>query len=354
MAGRRVIERTGTLTPEIFAWLLRDLRIRAGYPTCASLARKLVVHPSLITKIESLERVPQRDFAERCDQVLATGGQLARVWDDVAWHVVAAHPDWFKRFAEMEARATRLQEYQPTLVSGLLQTEEYARALFREEDESADEESIAERVAARMSRQARYLGALGSAPLLDVVLDEAVIRREVGGPTVLYRQLAHLLVVAQRPNVLLQVAPLKLGARTRAATSLTLVDLPDGDQWIYSESADQGHFSADPKQLARRGRNYDRLRADALSPDESAQFIRRHMEGLLIMALEPHVLATASYFKSSYSGGNGGQCVEVAPNLPGVVPVRDSKDPSGPALVFPADAFAAFVQGIKAGDFGTV
>ncbi|WP_459249101.1 DUF397 domain-containing protein [Streptomyces youssoufiensis] len=56
--------------------------------------------------------------------------------------------------------------------------------------------------------------------------------------------------------------------------------------------------------------------------------------------------------KSSYSGNNGGNCVEVAPGFPGVVPVRDSKDPNGPALAFSSSAWAAFVAGVKAGDFG--
>ncbi|MFC5666627.1 DUF397 domain-containing protein [Kitasatospora misakiensis] len=57
--------------------------------------------------------------------------------------------------------------------------------------------------------------------------------------------------------------------------------------------------------------------------------------------------------KSSYSN-NGGQCVEIAPDFPNVVPVRDSKDPDGPALVFPADAWRAFVAGVQAGEFGSV
>ncbi|MEV7783020.1 DUF397 domain-containing protein [Kitasatospora sp. NPDC088351] len=59
------------------------------------------------------------------------------------------------------------------------------------------------------------------------------------------------------------------------------------------------------------------------------------------------------WYKSSYSG-NGGTCVEVSPDHPGIVPVRDSKDSEGPALVFPTDAFVAFVAGVKAGEFGTV
>ncbi|MFJ4670050.1 DUF397 domain-containing protein [Kitasatospora purpeofusca] len=61
----------------------------------------------------------------------------------------------------------------------------------------------------------------------------------------------------------------------------------------------------------------------------------------------------ASWFKSSYSD-NGGQCVEVSASLPGAVPVRDSKDPEGPALVFPADAWRSFVAGVQAGEFGAV
>ena len=58
--------------------------------------------------------------------------------------------------------------------------------------------------------------------------------------------------------------------------------------------------------------------------------------------------------KSSYSSNNGDQCIEVAEGVTGVVPVRDSKNPSGPVLVFPADAFASFVASVKAGEFGTV
>ncbi|WP_329565360.1 DUF397 domain-containing protein [Kitasatospora sp. NBC_01266] len=64
-------------------------------------------------------------------------------------------------------------------------------------------------------------------------------------------------------------------------------------------------------------------------------------------------LSSASWFKSSHSG-NGGSCVEVAPSFPGIVPVRDSKDPQGPALVVTAGAWSTFVAGVKAGDFGTV
>ncbi|MFE7190847.1 DUF397 domain-containing protein [Kitasatospora sp. NPDC057541] len=67
----------------------------------------------------------------------------------------------------------------------------------------------------------------------------------------------------------------------------------------------------------------------------------------------PVDLSIAAWFKSSYSD-NGGTCVEVTPDFPGLVPVRDSKDPSGPALVFPSDAWRSFVTAIQAGEFGTI
>ncbi|MEV0535074.1 DUF397 domain-containing protein [Kitasatospora sp. NPDC050463] len=64
-------------------------------------------------------------------------------------------------------------------------------------------------------------------------------------------------------------------------------------------------------------------------------------------------LSKAMWFKASYSN-NGGTCVEVTADFPGLVPVRDSKDPEGPALVFPSDAWQSFVAGVQAGEFGTV
>ncbi|MEV6978823.1 DUF397 domain-containing protein [Kitasatospora sp. NPDC093806] len=64
-------------------------------------------------------------------------------------------------------------------------------------------------------------------------------------------------------------------------------------------------------------------------------------------------LSDAAWFKSSYSD-NGGECVEVSASFPGTIPVRDSKDPEGPALVFPASAWHSFVAGVQAGEFGTV
>ncbi|MFJ1702850.1 Scr1 family TA system antitoxin-like transcriptional regulator [Kitasatospora sp. NPDC088346] len=335
-------------------WLLTDLRTSAGV-TASALARQVPCHPSFISRLESGDRVPQRDFAERCDAVLGTGGRLARAWDEVAWYAEVEHPDWFRRYAEMEAEAVHLRQYQVSLVAGLLQTPAYAEVLFRAHNETADDTQIAEFVAARMSRQHRFLDG-PDAPTLSMILDEAAIRREVGGADVMANQLDHLLSVAERPNITLQVAPFTLGERTRSGTMFTLVTLPDGARWIYSESIAGGHFVNDPDQLSRRTQVYDRLSADALSTGESVQLIRHAMEGLTNMSRKPTDLSAAKWSKSSHSDGNGGDCVEAALNLAatGIVPVRDSKNPDGPALVFPTTAWADFVRAAASGEFGAI
>ncbi|MFE2177016.1 DUF397 domain-containing protein [Kitasatospora sp. NPDC058115] len=102
--------------------------------------------------------------------------------------------------------------------------------------------------------------------------------------------------------------------------------------------------------VSARAGKYGHLVVGALFKAAPVALIREGRRELTPMNPE---LSKASWYKSSYSG-NGGNCVEIAPEFPGFVPVRDSKDPSGPALVFPASAWRAFVAGVQAGEFGTV
>ncbi|MFC8451495.1 Scr1 family TA system antitoxin-like transcriptional regulator [Kitasatospora sp. NPDC057223] len=347
--------------PEAFVWMLRELRTRAGYDTCASLAREVNLSPSQVTKIESLERTPLRDFAERCDQVLRTGGQLTRAWDDVAWNAPVEHPDWFKFFANLEAQATLIRQFQVERITGLLQTPAYARALFKHAQPGADEATISNGVTARIGRQRRFLEPDG--PVLVVILDEGVIRQHVGGRFVMHDQLRHLATVGERhPNVIIQIAPFQLGERTGKG-GLTLLSLPDGTQWAYSESMSRGHVVNDPTTIEERTRAYDRLRAEALSAQDSVRLIQSVMRELVNMTpvagpIEiPWQKQPRQWQTSTYSQGDGGECVEVALNLAageGVVPVRDSKDRQGPELAFTAAAWAAFTRSAAAGEFGTV
>jgi len=156
----------------------------------------------------------------------------------------------------------------------LLQTPGYAHALFSR-IVSGDE--VDERVRARLSRQPRFLADDG--PLYVAVLDESCLRNTVGSPEVMRDQCAHLLSVGRRPNIRIQVAPAGYPELLRPNVSMSLIELPDGHRWVYSESLDRGHFNDDPGGFARHSQTYDVLRADILSARESAALISDVMEG---------------------------------------------------------------------------
>jgi transcriptional regulator with XRE-family HTH domain len=262
-----------TTNAMLFGELLRHFR-EGALLTQDALARAIPCDRSFVARVETASRVPQEPFAKKCDEVLDTGGALGRLWGKVDWYAEAEHPDWFKRRAEMDAEAVSLREYQERVVPGLLQTEEYAWALFSPVMSAAEAE---ERVRARLSRQQRYLAAGG--PLYVAVLEESCLRSVIGGAKVMRDQCAHLLKVGQLPNVRIQVAPSSDPGLICPDTSMSLIKLPDGREWVYSESLDQGHFSDDPAVFRRHNQTYDVLRADALSAPESAALISDAMEG---------------------------------------------------------------------------
>ncbi|MBC7271460.1 MAG: helix-turn-helix domain-containing protein [Streptomyces sp.] len=257
----------------MFGELLRHFR-EAALLTQDALARQIPCDRSYVAKVETGTRVPQDTFAKKCDEVLATGGALVRLWGKVDWYPQVEHPDWFRRRAEMEREAVALREYQIHVVPGLLQTEAYARALFSRARPAHEAEEL---LRARLSRQARFLTDDG--PFYAVVLDESCLRNMVGGPAVMREQCMHLLRVAERPNIHLQVAPANRPGLLRPNTSMSLIRLSDGHEWVYSESLDRGHFSDDPAVFARHSQTYDVLRADAPSALRSAALISDAREG---------------------------------------------------------------------------
>lgn len=269
---RRNAEPTnGTSNAALFGEVLRHYR-EGALLTQEALARQIPCDRSQVAKIEAGTRVPSDQFAKRCDEVLDTGGMLIRMWVKIDWYPAAQHPEWFERRVEMEEVCVSLRQYQEKVVAGLLQTPGYARALF---SQVFAPEEVEARVQARMSRQPRFLS--DDSPLLIVTLDESCLRQPVGGPEVMYDQLAHLLSAGQRPNIRIQVAPTARFELPRPKTSMALIELPD-ERWIYSESLERSHFDGEATTYARYSRTYDVLRADSLSARESADLIRDLME----------------------------------------------------------------------------
>ncbi|CAM5319628.1 Transcriptional regulator with XRE-family HTH domain OS=Streptomyces violarus OX=67380 GN=FHS41_003059 PE=4 SV=1 [Streptomyces violarus] len=273
MSRRNGGAESGASTAAVFGEVLRHFR-EAALLTQEGLARQIPCDRSHVARVEAGTRVPQEAFAKKCDELLGTGGVLLRLWGRIDWYPQVEHPDWFRRRAEMDEVAVALREYQERVVPGLLQTADYARALFSRRGADADE--VDSRVRARLSRQQRFLADGG--PLYVVILAESCLRNGVGSPEIMREQCAHLLAVGQRRNVRVQVAPSDAFGLVRPRGSMSLIELAD-ERWVYSESLDRGHFNNDPAVYQRHSQTYDVLRADIPSARESAALISDAMEG---------------------------------------------------------------------------
>ncbi|MGW6574879.1 helix-turn-helix domain-containing protein [Streptomyces sp. NPDC054945] len=253
---------------DYYGYELRRLREAAGLKQ-AQLGEIIYCTGSLIGQIETTKRVPTRDFSERVDAALGTGGVFSRLVGLVLRSVL---PTWFQPYAEMEARASYISTYQAQLVYGLLQTPAYARAVLGVRTEG----ELDAKVAARMERQ-RILDR-EDPPLMWVVLSEAVLHQEVGGHEVMRNQLAHLLALQGREWAKVQILPFEAGAHAGVMGSFNLLRFEDDPDIVYTEDFVQGHMTANPQALREGSLRYDHLQAAALSLEGSAARIARVME----------------------------------------------------------------------------
>ncbi|MDH2393166.1 helix-turn-helix transcriptional regulator [Streptomyces sp. HNM0663] len=224
---------------------------------------------SQIGHIESGRRMPTRDFSERLDAALGTDGTFSRLVGLVLRNQL---PTWFQPYADMEARATYIASYQAQLVDGLLQTEEYARAVLA----SGMPDRLEELVAARMERQ-RIL-AREQPPMLWVVLDEAALHRPVGGAKVMRAQLAHLLTLSGHRWIKIQVLPFAAGEHASLIGSFNILRFERDPDLVYTEDLVSGHMTANPDDVREAALRYAHVQAAALSVEDSAALIARVME----------------------------------------------------------------------------
>lgn len=257
----------------LFGSRVRKLRTAAGL-TQAELGRMTHVVSTRITQIErSSGARPTFELARALDAALVADNLLVDLWPYVYRE---AFPDWARTFMAHSARAVAIRQYAAHVVPGLLQTEAYARAVLSVGRTLRSEEHLEERLSARLDRQERLRSA--DRPDLWVVLDEAVLRRPVGGQPVMRAQLARLLSSAEEPHITVQVLPFDQGEHAAMGGSLTVLDLPDGAEVSYTEGAHHGQLIEDPEEVRRFAVTYDRLRAAALPPLMSLDMIRSAME----------------------------------------------------------------------------
>ncbi|MFZ3469931.1 helix-turn-helix domain-containing protein [Streptomyces sp. 4.24] len=247
---------------------LRRLREEAGLKQ-GQLGAIVFCAASLIGQIETARKVPTRDFSERIDAALNTGGVFSRL---VGLVLRSQLPTWFQAYAEMEAKAEYISTFQAQLVDGLLQTEAYARAVLG----ARKPQGLDANVAARMERQ-RILDR-ENPPLMWVVMSEAVLYQEIGGRKIMRDQLTHLLTLRTREWVKVQVLPFEAGAHAGLPGSFSLLRFDDDPDIVYTEDFVQGHMTANPQAIREGSSRYDHLQAAALSVEDSAARIARVME----------------------------------------------------------------------------
>jgi len=231
---------TGRTPRQVFGAMLRYYRERAGLSR-TDLARQISKSVSLIQAIELGQRAATADVTEDLERVLPADGALTRLRDEIGDGLgYQTYPSWFQEWLVSEREAKKLRLFGPLLVPGLQQTEGYARAVFGTRFGATDQE-IDEQVAARLKRQ--EILAREEPPALWVIVDEAVLRRPVGGRCVMREQVNRLIDAAQRPHVSIQAISSAVGAhRGLSAGAFIIADFEDAPAVAYQDTACQGQF----------------------------------------------------------------------------------------------------------------
>jgi transcriptional regulator with XRE-family HTH domain len=275
-------EHSPTVRRRRLAAELRVLR-EAAHLTCEEVAEHLECSASKISRVETGRvSVSPRDVRDMLTlygvdpQQLDSLVQLARESRQKGWW--HAYSDTiqprFATYVGLEDAATEIRTYEVNLVPGLLQTEDYARAVINAGNLTGTQEEVERRVALRMARQPMVLSG-PNPPQLWAVLDEGVLHRTVGGRGLMRLQLEHLLEMAERPNVAVQVIPFTAGAHPGMGKPFVILAFPEraDPDVVYLEDFTSALYLEDVDEIDRYNVLFNHLRATALSFEESAALI---------------------------------------------------------------------------------
>jgi transcriptional regulator with XRE-family HTH domain len=237
------------------------------------LGDKIGYSGSTIGNIESMHRAATKDQAERLDEAFGTPGTFQRLEKRLRG---VPFSSGFRPFEPYEAGAHTLRSFEHTLVPGLFQTEAYARAVTEAYPE-ASADDVDERVAGRMARQAILDREDPPPPRIWAVLDQNVLTRNVGGPAVMHRQMAHLGQLARRPRINIQVIP---NGRPHPGLlgAFVLAEMGDPPAIVYLENVSNGQTVEDHEMAEAMAVMFDALRMEALTGGASLNLIEEAAE----------------------------------------------------------------------------
>ncbi|MYX47044.1 helix-turn-helix domain-containing protein [Streptomyces sp. SID89] len=224
----------------------------------------------MVYKIESGKRIPRENYLLVADKALRAGGMVAAMWEDVK---KVRYPKTMRDLARMEAQAVESTAYGTHNIHGLLQTQDYMRALFEMRRPAHPRDQVERLVGARMARKSIF--ERDPAPELCFVQEEATLRRPLGGKMVLRRQLEHLLELGQMRNVEIQVMPTDRTVHAGMGGEIQVLKFADGTAIGRAEGEFGSRPVSDPKQLRIMELRCGIIRGQALWPGESLDFIEK-------------------------------------------------------------------------------
>ncbi|CAL9560731.1 helix-turn-helix domain-containing protein [Streptomyces sp. enrichment culture] len=249
--------------------LLRVCRESAGV-SVSELGASLGYGEDMIRKIERGARIPRPECLDRADRILKAQGHLRAFMEDMR---KARYPKKVRQLAELEERSVEMLLYSNHNIHGLLQTEEYARALLRTWRPAYSPDELERMTVARMARKSVF--ERSPAPEFSFVLEEVTLRRPIGGTMVLRRQLEHMLDMAKLPYVELQVMPTASASHPGTGGLVEVLKFADGTGMGRTDGDFGGCPVSQPRQLRVLDLRYGIIRAQALTPEESLVFIEQ-------------------------------------------------------------------------------
>ncbi|MDX6348741.1 MAG: hypothetical protein QOF84_3531 [Streptomyces sp.] len=258
---------TGILS--VFGRQLKRLRVWAEMER-TELGARTGYSSSTIASFEQGRRIPPPRFIDKADEVLGAHGVLVELKDEVAR---AQYPAFFRDAARLEAEAVELHVYANQALPGLLQSEDYARAVFAMWRPLLDEDTVTQRVAARLARQEIF--SRRPLPTISFVIEEVAVRRPLGGWNVMRGQLEQILLYGHRRNVEIQVMPTEREEHGALGGPFTLIETREGRRIAYVEAHKDSRLYMERKPVRELEEQYGILRAQALTPRESLALVEK-------------------------------------------------------------------------------
>lgn len=261
----RVAQKSSLLT--FLGGRLRKARLERGWSQGVT-AQKAHSTGAMISYVENAKRVPTEQLTIDLDVAFETDF----FHEFYPLLMECTYPDWFRPYVELEQSATAIRVFDSQVVSGLLQTEDYARAVLS----SRRPACVEDLVVARMSRQLIF--ERPDPPRLWVVLDENALGRPIGGTATMRRQLEYMIQASEDPRVVIQVIPRSVTSHPGLEGPFTLLSFAEGDDVLYVDGFSQGRAALSRDEVVDARHAYDLLLGLAASPAQSVETIRNYIK----------------------------------------------------------------------------